>query len=342
MYPTSAPVPSPSLVHQLFELLANHCTFKNGGRRTFVSKVNSVLEMSTLDSRKDIDALWRQTWDKPLYADQFAYIASDLIDNLRAMTPSPLDDFRCLPPEPDLLKGLKRYTVKHRRLLALSAAWDLVFERHIATAKVIEARLLMQRPHQVTDFAREALGAPGYTKAAEKIALFDAVTAVKGFGKITALHISTDLGYPVYKPDRWLLRFAATDPSVRLAIENKLPVGMTLERVTQGYLERHLELVLFAVDYLTEAFTLAPQPQEVVDLDLGFRCHRFVDLMIVKFGMTPEKQFGIEISGKDLLLRDPRRAQRYPQLFLIAQAMDQAVKAKKQARRAKRRAKSPA
>ncbi|OZI63208.1 hypothetical protein [Bordetella genomosp. 11] len=307
----------------------------------FIDKVNSVLEMSTLDSSKCIDTLWRQTWDKPLYADQFAYIASDLIDKLRAMTPSPLDNFRCLPPEPNLFKGLKRYTVKHRRLLALGAAWNLIFERHIATAKIIEARLRIQRSYQVVDFARQEMGAPGYLPAVREASFFDAVTAVKGFGQITALHISTDLGYPVYKPDRWLLRFAATDPSVRVAIENKLPVGTTLDHVTQSYLERHLELVMFAVDSLTEAFALSPQPQEIVDLEPGFRYHRFVDLMLAKFGMTPEKQFGIEISGKDLLLRDLARAQDYPQLFFIAQEMDRAIKAKMQKRRAKRQTQLP-
>jgi len=336
----SVPLSAPSLVHQLFDLLANHCTSKDGGQRKFVEKVNSILEMSTLDSKKDIDTVWCQTWDKPLYADQFAQVASDLIDGLRAMTPAPLNDFRCLPSEPHLLKGLKRYTLKHQRLLTLGAAWNLVFERHIAAAKLIEARQQTHQPTELTSFAREVIGIPGYGGVGEKPLFFDAVTALTGFGKITALHISTDLGYPVYKPDRWVLRFAATDPSVRLALENRLPVGMTLDRLTPRYLERHVELVLFAVDHLTEAFAGAPQPREIVDLRLGFRRHRFVDLMIVKFGMKPERQFGIEISGMDLLLRSPDLAKRYPQLFVIAQEMDKVIKEKRDAKRAKRRAKS--
>lgn len=330
-----------TLIHQLFELLADHCTFKNGGRRTFIDKVNSVLKMSTLDSNKSIDALWQQTWDKPLYADQYAYIASDLIDKLHGMIPCPLDDFQCLPLEPDILKGLKRYTLKHRRVLALGAAWAHIVERHIATATAIEERLLAQeQPPELTEFARQAMGAPGYSGTSEFGYFFDAITAVKGFGQITALHISTDLGYPVYKPDRWLLRFAATDPSVRSVIEKKLPTGIKLEQVTHSYLERHLELVMFAIDHLTEAFSRAPQSHEIVDLNLRFRRHRFVDLMVVKFGMTPEKQFGIEISGKDLLLRDPQLAQRYPQLHVIAKEMDQAIKAKTQKRQAKHRKKN--
>ncbi|KGC90815.1 hypothetical protein DP62_488 [Burkholderia pseudomallei] len=186
------------------------------------------------------------------------------------------------------------------------------------------------------------MGAPGYTSTGKEDFFFGAVTALNGFGKITALHISTDLGYPVYKPDRWLLRFAATDSSVRSAIEAKLPAGVTLDRVTQGYLERHLELVMFAIDHLMEDFRHAPQPVEIIDLNRGFRRHRFVDLMVVKFGMTPEEHFGIEISGKDRLLRDVNLARHYPYLHTIAQEMEQAIQDRRRASAAKRQARQVA
>jgi hypothetical protein len=342
---SSARAPAPSLVHQLFELLTGHCTAADGGRETFIAKVNAILEASTLDSTKGIDALWQQSWDKPLYADQYAYIASNLIDRLRAMTPCPLDDFRSLPAQAGILSGLKRYTLKYERLLALGAAWERIAATHVATAVQIEHSLKTVPPAQAIQFARQAMGAPGHNNSSDELSLFDEVTAIRGFGQITALHISTDLGYPVYKPDRWLLRFAATDQSVRSAIESRLPAGMTLDRVTQGYLERHLELVMFAIDQLTADFQRTPQPAEIVDLNIGFRRHRFVDLMVVKFGMTPEAQFGIGISGKNrLLLKDDglALAQRYPHLYAIAKEMEQAIQDRRKARTAKRRAKRPA
>ncbi|SIT49455.1 hypothetical protein BN2476_680151 [Paraburkholderia piptadeniae] len=117
---------------------------------------------------------------------------------------------------------------------------------------------------------------------------------------------------------------------------------MTLDRVTQGYLERHLELVMFAIDQLTEDFQRTPQPAEIVDLNIGFRRHRFVDLMVVKFGMTPEAQFGISISGKRRLLTDDGLAQRYPHLYAIAKEMAQAIEDGQKARAARRRARAAA
>jgi hypothetical protein len=320
---------SPSVVHKIYELLSNHCTARSAGRQLFVQKVNSVLTAATLDSRGDIDTAWRQTWDKPLYADQYAYIASDLIDRLRAMRPCPVSDFRQLPLAPELLIGLKRYTIKHARLLALGSAWPTIHARHVATSRAIETQLRLGRPmKEVSEFARRQMGAPGYADRDDKTSFFAALTAVRGFGQVTALHISTDLGYPVYKPDRWVLRFVALDPSVRAALEARLPAGIAIDQITQGYLGRHLELVLFATDHLTAEFQRWPQPKEIVDLGLKFRRHRFVDLMVVKFGMTRESQFGLEISGKDALLRDSTLAGRYPELLKIALDMDAVIKLK--------------
>lgn len=318
-----------SIIHELFYLLADHCTYKDGGREKFVAKVNMVLEGATLDSSKDIDALWRHTWDKPLYADQYAFKASNLIDALRANAPCLLDDYRSLPVDPDLLKGLKRYTLKHQRVLALASAWEEIYRKHIAAAKEIEDRLRNRPSQEVVAFARHTMGAPGYPYGGEGCSYFDSITSVKGFGEITALHISTDLGYPVYKPDRWLLRFAAVDPSVRDAIQAKLPADKTIEWVDQSYLNRHLHLVLHAVDHLNEEFQNYPQPPEIISLDRGFRRHRFVDLMVVKFGMTPEQQFGIEFSPKDVLLRDDKLALKHPSLYKIACDMDQLVRSKR-------------
>jgi hypothetical protein len=333
-------LPPRSLVHQVHELLGNHCTGGSSGRKLFLNKVNSTLEACTLDSDWDIDTLWRQSWDKPLYADQVAQIATNLIERLRAMSPSPFDDFDNLPADAMLLKGLKRRGQKHARVAALGAQWRSIYELHIAAAKKIEDRLKVQAAQDVIEFAREVLGVPGFIHHCSTASLFKAIDDLKGFGQITTLHISTDLGYPVYKPDRWLVRFAAVDPSVRHALEGKLPSGKTVDNLNQSYLERHVDLVLFAVDHLTAQFGLHPQPEEVTDLSVAFRRHRFVDLMVAKFGMTPESQFGIEISGKDALLSDSILAERYPDLYRIALEMKHAADERREAGRLKREEKA--
>lgn len=220
-----------SLIHQIFELLADHCTAEQGGRKLFIRSVNALLERSTLCSTADIDTVWRATWDKPLYADQYAHIATRLMDQLRAMQPCVLDDFRQLPQSPELLRGLKRYTVKHERLLELAKHWEDIHATHTATARVVEALFDKGLPlAEVEVSARRLLGAPGYVDRSDRSTLFSRLTAIKGYGQITALHICTDLGYPVYKPDRWVLRFAAVDRSVRATIESALPPDVALGR----------------------------------------------------------------------------------------------------------------
>ena len=330
-----------SLVHQVHELLANYCT-GSSGRNIFLNKVNSILEASTLNSDQDIDTLWRYSWDKPLYADQVAQIATNLIDGLRAMSPPPFDDFENLPADALLLEGLKRRGQKHARVVALGAQWRSIYELHVVTAKMVEDRLEVENVKDVIEFAREVLGVPGFIHHRSNASLFEAIDDIEGFGRITTLHLSIDLGYPVYKPDRWLVRFAAVDPSVRHAIEVKLPKGKTLDDLSQSYLERHVDLVLFAVDHLTAQFGLDPQPKEITDLSVAFRRHRFVDLMVSKFGMTPESQFGIEISGKDLLLMDSKLADRYPDLFRIAVEMEHVAAKRREAGRRKRQEKARA
>ncbi|WP_109479721.1 hypothetical protein [Paraburkholderia sp. C35] len=142
-----------------------------------------------------------------------------------------------------------------------------------------------------------------------------------------------DLGFPVYKPDRWLVRFAATDASCKSVIA-KLLDGVSVEQADEKYLERHLDIVCHAVDALRDSFM--DTPDGIVNLDEGFLRHRFVDLVLSKFGMEPESSFGLVTSGKEFLLAERNSDSRkdFPALHDIAVAMKRASDEQQAAKRA--------
>lgn len=64
-----------------------------------------------------------------------------------------------------------------------------------------------------------ASNAGTFANVREKARPLDAaLVSVRGIGRTTALHIMTDLGYPLVKTDIWVCRFSSTFPSVRDAV----------------------------------------------------------------------------------------------------------------------------
>jgi hypothetical protein len=304
------------LPSQVFYLLRDHCTGDDEGNKArFVSKVNEILASSLLRNWSSNDA-WAISWDKPLYSNQGARKASEVRAVLAKnwfSTPSHM------PPNHADFGGLRNPLQKFQRIRDLGQIWDEFYAAHRIAA---EKSLGILAHHQGRDGVaaiRELIGAPGYSRK-DPAKLFYLLQRVHGIGKITSLHILMDLGYPVCKPDRWLVRFAAADRRNHAELESRS--GRTLERVTQDYLEQHLDVTFHAVDILEEKYSDLPQPDGIIDLGYGFLRKRFCDLMLAKFGMEPEDTFGIKVSGVKRILKDPGIARRFPDLVPIATEME--------------------
>lgn len=308
------------LPSQVFYLLRDHCTGNhNGNQAIFVNKVNEILEGSRLRQWSSNDA-WAISWDKPLYSNEKAGVASRVREHLGARwfsTPAHL------PPDATDFKGLRNPPAKFQRIGDLARLWD---QFHTANSIAAAASLdILARDSGPTGVAaiRELIGMPGYGKK-DPGKLFYLLQRVHGIAGITSLHILMDLGYPVCKPDRWLVRFAAASQRNHEELERRS--GKVLARLTQAYLERHLDVTMHAVDILEEQYSTVPQPAEVRDLGNAFLRKRFCDLMLAKFGMAPEHTFGIEVSGAQCILNDPAVAQRFPDLVPIAEEIDRAAR----------------
>jgi hypothetical protein len=330
-----------SIIHRIFELLRDHCTGDDEGRRLFVRKCAETLTNTMLSSDLSEAASWAKSWDKPLYANQSAEGGTRVAERIRRGSTA-LDDPAALPTDPELLKGLRDPVEKLARLHALGARWPEIHALHCLTASQVgELFASLKTTEQVAVRARELVGAPGYRSRQTRGTLFDQVTSIRGYGGITALHLLMDLGYPVYKPDRWLIRFAAADPTCRrelarrLDVKHKAPMANELHRLGEGFLMRNLDLVCFAVDSLTERFLTEAPPIGIDARARSFNAYRLVDLMVAKFGMKPESAFGLKMSGMQFLLSANRETQvLHPELLSIAQEMgtEQRLRAEKKKR----------
>lgn len=319
------PLPPASEVHQVFELLRDRCTDGPGGPNRFVERCNALLNDTALDTALSASSTWARSWDKPLYANQLAQRATEVAERVRMLFSDPLN----LPNDPACLRGLRAPRLKLDRVRLLGQRWADLHRLHKRTAEASLRLLATGGTDAAVNETRRLLGVPGYRTRSTTGTLFDALTGLSGIGPITSLHLLTDLGYPVYKPDRWLVRFAAVDPTCREELRRLLPPGHNLDRLDVASLLRHLDLVCTAVDRLTARFVRCPPPDGISIGGADFRAYRFVDLMVAKFGMKPETSFGLKSSGKDwLLAAPPSAAAGYATLLEIAREMNEQVRAR--------------
>jgi hypothetical protein len=321
------------VVHQVFELLRDHCTGGPEGRDRFVRQCNALLDGTALDATQPATTSWARSWDKPLYANQLAQRATEVAERIRGI-PGLFADPLNLPDDQAYLRGLRAPRLKLDRVRLLGQHWANLHRLHQQTAAAALRQLAAGDTAVAVSETRRHLGVPGYRTGDSTGTLFDALTALRGIGPITTLHLLTDLGYPVYKPDRWVVRFAALDPTCQGELQRRLPPDRKLDQLDAAFLLRHLDLVCMAVDKLTAQFLQCPAPEGIRVNSADFRAYRFVDLMVAKFGMKPEASFGLTISGKDwLLTAPPEDVARFPALSAIALEMGEALRAQAQSRR---------
>ena len=96
--------PSASIVRQIFELLRDHCTGDDDGRKLFVRKCAETLSNTSLASNLPETESWAKSWDKPLYANQSAEVGTRVAERIRHGSTS-FDYPSVLPSEVSLLKA---------------------------------------------------------------------------------------------------------------------------------------------------------------------------------------------------------------------------------------------
>lgn len=322
------------LVNQIMHFLHDHCTGgKAENQQRFVTELKGILEQTTLKKRTP-DELWQLMWDKPIYANQNNNVATKVIQRCRQN--KIFDNFEKIPHDQPgkfkLLDGLRAPDEKLERIRRLSqVVIDIhsLYEATLQTLNDLDASHLQNSMDDDFDTVRAIIGVP--PASSNRPSIYQVAHKLKGFGGITELHMLMDFGFPVCKPDLWLVRAVtallqlrnSSIPGLFEFISNKHP-NFNPDEINK--IKKKPWYSLSALDYLVRSELDFDDPffyTHGIDAKLRFRGHRLADLMIAKFGMQPEQRFGLVRSPKDQLNMDFRLQETWPDLAKLAAVLRQ-------------------
>lgn len=331
-------VPRERLVNQIMHFLHDHCTGSGEvgaeNQKKFVTELAQLLEKNTLQSRKP-EQLWELMWDKPIYANQNNNTATQVI--LRCRQNKVFDDLKKIPQDvpgqPIILGGLRHPAEKLERIRRLAQNFENIYRLYQSAMQTLQAPANVHFAQDSRagnfDSVRTMIGA--LPQGGGHASLYQAVKNIPGFGDITTLHMLMDFGFPVCKPDLWIVRMViaflnvhnGNRPDLADFVRQQYP-AFNPDGLDQQWLNRNHPCSFKVLDYIVMNeldFTDPFFAQNGIDPAPRFRGHRLADLMVAKFGMKPEARFGLVISPMERLNRDRGLQGRYPELARLAEQL---------------------
>ncbi len=340
------------LVNQVYSFMYEHCmgvgSEKKVNQEKFRATLTGVLDKTTLRVRGE-DELWALMWDKPIYANQNANKATEIID--RCVAGHVFDDYKCIPGDSDgkTLAGLRAPTEKLLRIRRLAKIFPRIHKLHNDAVGILEdwdRKNCQDSRLENFDAIRNLIGVPPLKNSRGSI--YGELHELRGFGGITELHMLMDFGFPVCKPDIWVARTTQAYAEIladrhKDALESFVRARyrkFEVATLTQARLAQHPEYAFAIIDFLIRT-QLDLQDQLLsthgIDLQTRFRAHRFADIVIAKFGMDPERAFGLVRAPIDLLSSgayyDRKLAGRHP---ILAKLANQIIAIKQQSSKARK------
>lgn len=331
------------IVNQIFQFIYDHCTGpdenKSSNQRKFLGGVRDLLTKTTLRERT-IDELWALSWDKPIWANQPANVGGKVV--VRCVQSKIFARYKEIPsfsPENvKILEGLRDPKEKLIRINRLASDFEQIYNEYISALLHI-TNIAHSAGRELNSFncstleIRKIIGAPNPNGVMAR-RLYGRLVQIKGFGVATALHTMVDYGFPVCKPDLWIIRLTQAysemvengdKDSLLKTIRAQCP-NFDITLLSQKYIEAHPEFTFAVIDYLVENHLNVEAPylkDEGIRLDLNFNAHRFADLIVSKFGMSAEENMGIVVPPSQLLdkhskSQDEALIKKYPQLSDLA------------------------
>ena len=322
------------IINDILHVMYFHCTGNSEiNKETFITELRDLLNNTKLKERT-IDELWHLSWDKPVYARQKADTAKKVIQRCKAN--GFFQNSSSVPTDSDVLSGLQQPTEKLRRIQGLAEKFQNIYDAYcLALAKVTSMRspdtsVNSSMPDRDLDSIRNLIGVK---PSADRNTIFGVMNAIRGYGGITELHTLMDYGFPVCKPDIWVVRFVIAYKLASLAgsdlfkeyFASKYP-SVALEGLEQNDLDRHPKYAFCLIDFFIAKELDFDDPffiDHQIDIKEVFVAHRLTDILVAKFGMMPESVMGIITRPLDLF--DPRSPKKrddliadYPELSKIA------------------------
>lgn len=329
---SSPPAPTLPLVNQIMHFMHGHCTgsgtVKSENQRKLVTELKTLLELTTLQSRSE-EQLWSLMWEKPIYANQNNNIATQVVQRCRHS--KVFDDYKKIPKDSVSLQGLRDPVEKLERIRRISTVFNQIYALYNATLEQVgnpeNIHLVQNSQAEDFDSLRIMIGALSDSKV-HRVGIYPVVNKLNGFGGITELHMLVDFGFPVCKPDIWIVRTVISflnihngnRPDLLEFIRQKHP-EFKLADLRQKLLNRKHQYSFRVLDYIVKYeldFTDPFFNENGIDPTIRFRGHRLADLIVAKFGMTAEDRFGLVCSPMDKLNSDRTLAESYPELAQLA------------------------
>lgn len=328
------------LINEITHFMYNHCTGTGDeqiqNQDKFISSMLEIFNNTKLKNRT-LEELWAISWDKPIWSNEKATRASEVYKTCLAN--GIFHNFHQFSSDDELnlqsLKGLRDPVEKLARIKGLHQGFSKVYEAYSKTMlelAILDETLGLQNSKS-GDFEaiRESIGVPPHKKL--KKTLYSEMNALRGYGGITELHTLADHGFPVCKPDLWIVRLAQAFAEIQksnqleLFIQTQYPDFKIAEVIgDEKFFERQPQFTFLVIDYLIQSqfdfddnFFVAHN----IPVNERYVAHRLTDLLVAKFGMSLEKSFGLVRSPLELLDKndsksDPRLIERFEVLSDLA------------------------
>jgi len=322
------------IINDILHVMYFHCTGNSArNKETFITALRDLLNKTKLKERS-IDELWNLSWTKPVYANQNANVATEVI--LRCKENGLFQNHESIPIDHAVLSGLRAPVEKLRRIQGLAAQFKKIYHAYGRALDKVKSMQTSNTPANSSipdrdlDSIRNLIGVRPCT---DRNTIFGIMNAIRGYGGITELHTLMDYGFPVCKPDIWVVRFVIAYKLARLVgsdlfkdyFASKYP-DVSLEDLKQKNLDRHPKYVFCLIDFFIAKELDFNDPffiDHQIDIKEVFVAHRLTDILVAKFGMMPESVMGIITRPLDLF--DARSSKKrddliagYPELYKIA------------------------
>lgn len=300
------------LINQLIHIQYHECT---NDKERFIASIKQLLDNTSLRKRTEQE-LWNLTWDKVYFAGVKTAYGRNWVNPIVAE--GSLNDFNKIPEHPET-PGLKRNPVRFRAVQQIADKFQHCFDIYEDVRKAISEMQEDIRSPESIDNIRRKLGVMPGSNGEGKLYNDLRVAGVNqgdifewGVSDATVLHMLTDYGFPVCKPDLWVVRwsdafctFSRNNNELEEYIQSSYP-NFRVADCNHAYLKNpnNIHYNFLIIDYLIKKHFDETDPffkEHDIDIEIQFNLYRFVDLILAKSGMSLEEGFGMNITPFNLL-----------------------------------------
>ena len=328
------------LINQLMYIQYHECTKDNNDKKKYIKSIKDILEKTSLKERT-AEEIWDLTWEKAYFSGVKTAIGRKWVNNIRnEKNGNKLEDFNNIPDSSNS-EALKKNEPRFKAVQELAKKFQGCFDLYENVRKAIsEMQEDINKPESI-EIIRKNLGVkPGSNhegKLYRDLRIKGIRKVKQGIKHITVLHMLTDYGFPVCKPDIWVMRIAEafskslgnTDNKLQDFIRSYADCGdFEIKNCSEKFFkkEKNAHYVFLIIDYLIKYhFDKDDLFFKKYDIDIKsqFNRYRFVDLIIAKSGMSPEEGFGMYISPFQRLKEDQQLKEKYSEFKKIVDIIDE-------------------